>query len=68
MIPETHTSEPAGGDGLLLAIAAALVLTVTVEAAFVAIGGWALMIATFVLVILAALGVIGALVHTMNND
>jgi hypothetical protein len=44
------------------------VLVVTVEAAFVVIGGWALMIATFVLVLVAAGAVIGALMHTMNDD
>jgi hypothetical protein len=68
MNPEIHTPRPAGGDGLLLAIATALVLVVTVEAAFVVIGGWALMIATFVLVLVAAGAVIGALMHTMNDD
>ena len=68
MTPETRTSEPAGGDGLLIAIAAALVLVVTVEAAFVAIGGWAPTIATLVLVIVAAGGVIAALLHTMDGD
>ena len=61
-------SEPAGGDGLLLFIALAIILVVVAEALFVAFGGMLVMVGTVVLGLLAALAVIGAVMHTINAD
>jgi len=69
MITETPTThEPVGGDGLLLAIALAVVLVVTAEAAFVAVGGYLAMVATIVLALAATVAVILALLRTIDAD
>jgi hypothetical protein len=61
-------NQPVGGDGLLLFISLAVILVVIAEAAFVAVGGTLVMIGTVVLGLLAALAVIGAVIHTINVD
>ena len=69
MIPETHpTPERVGGDGLLLTIAIAVVAVVVAEAAFVAIGGFVVMIATIFLALAVTSGVIYAVMRTMDGD
>ena len=61
-------NEPAGGDGLLLFIALAVIVVVAAEAAFVAVGGMLVMIGCVVLGLVAALAVIGAVIHTIDVD
>ena len=61
-------NEPAGGDGLLLFIALAVIVVVGAEAAFVAVGGMLVMIGCVVLGLLAAVAVIAAVIHTIDAD
>jgi hypothetical protein len=68
MTTEPRTTEPAGGDGLLFIIAAAIVLVVGVESLFIAYNSWWLMGAVLVLVVVAAIGVCGALVRLIDDD
>ena len=70
MIPETHThtpSEPAG-ELLLFLIASAIGGVVVAEAAFVAIGGMALMVATVFLALAVTGGVIYAVAKTIGPE
>ena len=64
--PRTRT-EPAGGDGLLFLIAAAVVAVVTIEALFIAFSSYWLMSLVLLVVILAAVGVSAALVRLMDE-
>lgn len=61
MIPETHhtAAEPVG-EQLLFIIAFAIFGVVVAEAAFVAVGGMVLMVATVILALLVAGGVVYA--------
>jgi hypothetical protein len=68
MTTQPRTNEPAGGDGLLLIIAATIVTVVTVEALFIAFTSWWLMGCVLVLVIAAAIGVCSALVRLIDED
>jgi len=68
MTPKTRTSEPAGGDELMMVIAVAVILVVAAEAAFVAYASWLLLPFTLLGVILAAVGVIFALLRTIDSD
>ncbi|MDA0168156.1 hypothetical protein OJ998_03590 [Solirubrobacter taibaiensis] len=66
MIPETHTQEPVG-ERLLFLIAFAVIAVVIAEAAFVAIGGMVVMVATVVLALATTTGLIYAVIRTMND-
>lgn len=69
MIPETHPApEAVGGDGLLLLIAIAVFGVVLAEAAFVAIGGMVVMVATVFLALAVTGGVIYAVMRTIGPE
>jgi hypothetical protein len=64
--PQTH--EPAGGDGLLMVIALAVVLVVIGEAAFVAFPSLVMLpVAVFGALVVTA-GVLFAAMRTMDSD
>jgi hypothetical protein len=70
MIPETpiqSTPEPVG-EQLLFIIAAAVFAVVVAEAAFVAVGGMALMVATVLLALVVTGGVIYAVGRAIGPD
>ena len=68
MNDHTHTSEPAGGDGLLLTIAAAVIVVVIGEAAFVAFPSLVMLpVAVLGALVVTAL-VIFAAMHTIDAD
>jgi hypothetical protein len=63
-IPE----EPAGGTGLLLVISFATILVVAAEAAFIALASWALLPVILATVIVMAIVVIAAVMHTIGPE
>jgi hypothetical protein len=69
MIPETHHSTPEPvGERLLFLIAFAILAVVIAEAAFVAIGGMVLMVATVLLALLVTGGVVYAVGQTIGPE
>jgi len=68
--PHTHTTTPSEpiGEQLLLIIAAAIGGVVVAEAAFVAIGGMVLMVATVFLALAVTGGVIYAVGQTIGPE
>jgi predicted membrane channel-forming protein YqfA (hemolysin III family) len=70
MIPDTridNTPEPTG-EGMLFLIAFAVFAVVIVEAAFIAIGGTALMVATVLLALLVTGGVVYMVGRTIGPE
>jgi type IV secretory pathway VirB3-like protein len=70
MISETPFSTPAepAGERLLFIIAAAVIGVVIAEAAFVAVGGMVLMVATVALALAVTGGVIYAVGRTIGSE
>lgn len=69
MILETHQNPvPEVGEGLLFLIAIAVTGVVAAEAAFIAIGGMLVMVATVILALLVTVGVIYAVMRTIGPE
>ena len=66
MPTETRTHEPAGGDGFLAILAAAIILVVGLEALFIAFTSWWLLGLVLALAVAAAIGVCSALVRLIR--
>jgi hypothetical protein len=56
-----------GGTGFFLVVSIATIVTVALEAAFISIGSWALLPAIMLVLILMALGVVGAAVRLAGD-
>ncbi len=68
MNSEPRISEPAGGDGLMLYIAASVIVVVGAEIAFIALASWWLLVLVLVGVVAATAGVVTALLRTIDHD
>ncbi len=67
MPSEPRIHEPAGGDGLLFIVATAVIVVVAAEAAFIAVASWWLMVGVLAGAIVAAVGVVVALLRLMSD-
>jgi predicted lysophospholipase L1 biosynthesis ABC-type transport system permease subunit len=67
MTSQTSSPEPAGGDGLLVTIAAAVIVVVGIEALLIMYASWWLMIAVLFGVIVAAIGVTYSLARLIDE-
>ena len=69
MISDSHsTPKPEVGEGLLFLIAIAITGVVAAEAAFIAIGGMLVMVATVILALAVTAGVIYAVIRTIGPE
>src|SRR4051812_38205944 len=68
MTPQTHRSQPSGGDGLMFSIAASIVTIVAFEAVFLAYPSWWMLLLVLLSAILATCGVIVVLLRTIDGD
>jgi uncharacterized membrane protein len=69
MITETPTEsqESRGGTGLMLIVSAATVVTIILEALFVAWGSWTLLPAMVLFILVLAGTVVGAVAHLIDS-